>query len=225
MHDERYLAMLAAAPENLRTRGYTLSPLGEKVALVLSMLYGGIHNYRAHAKVVWADPYCVEVPICKNLSTHDPEYLLVLVATSAALGLRLTLDVRGRSMIAQFHTITEAGMPRPSDGAAVIAATQHTLARWAERAEAVLAMRAAPEAVASGSDHDAVGEQLYRYDDHFRVCVDALRTSAVLSGDAWPDGSHVALLSAILAERGVHASIIALRLVRWATALDWTVEA
>jgi hypothetical protein len=98
-----YTRLIADAPEHLRALGLTLSPLGERVASIMAMVCGGIHNFRKPERVKWADPFCVEVVIPRVVATDDPDGLILLLAASAAMGLRVELDGRGGRLIAQFH--------------------------------------------------------------------------------------------------------------------------
>ncbi|HEU4322019.1 MAG TPA: hypothetical protein VFS21_02615 [Roseiflexaceae bacterium] len=88
-----------------------VSPLGERAAQMLSILFYGMHNaWRKIGAVDWSNPTWIEIAIDGDWSTYDNTSLTRLVLTAHDLALRCNLSPRSyRRMTLMIH-------PRERDG-------------------------------------------------------------------------------------------------------------
>jgi hypothetical protein len=82
-----------------------ISPLGEKVANILGLLYRGLYNCDAHHRIKWGETRCIEINVDDNyFSTYDFDYLTRLVFLAHEFCVRVSVCQSGRGMIKiQFH--------------------------------------------------------------------------------------------------------------------------
>jgi hypothetical protein len=86
----------------LKNAGKTLSPLGEKVAIILGDVYHGIYHIDdevRHKRTDWSDPYSIEIVIFSGLSTFDSDNLTRLVILCHDHCVRLNISAKAHNYL------------------------------------------------------------------------------------------------------------------------------